>query len=480
MNSALSQAVCLQCRSSLENFVWPADRVTCSTCQQIYPLVSNNIPILVENPNEYLAQMYVHYENYLKQQDDEIQKIARALSSNPSRMPILSAFQAAIRQNSQSVRSLQLEIRPHLSIEALAAVAVEEAQPVEGASYLSMLPYLQRDWGRSEESESELAAVEGPLFAKLKELQTERDSVLVLGAGAGRVAWDLRQLYDQVFATDMSLIAAYHFYQLLNEDVEFFELSANNLRRSTDGVRRHIASLKPPSHDGGAPSSCDNFSYFIGNARNIPLPDNSISAIISIYFTDLIPLRNLLPEVKRTLKKGGLFVHLGPLEYHFVDLNDSLAADEIKTFFAANNFSAIYETEISATYLRSSASMSARLFDNWFFVARKDVAPMAPPPSVVTLDSVLKLTGSLRFETLGVLSPDGEDVLETKLVLPLGEKYEGASTVMDILRIIDGQKSTREVIEILGQDYEISDDDTREILRTLSTLVDKGGLQIIY
>ena len=481
MNRLLNKAICLHCKLPLQDFAWPRDSVACSNCKQTYPLVGNKIPILVENPYKYIAQLYIHYENYLKQQDGEILKIANAISSNPSRMPVLAAFQEAIRKNCESVRSLQLEILPHLSVEVLAAVDLKEAQFNEGGSYLTTLSYLQRDWCRSHEGESELTALERPLFAKLKELGAERDSVLVLGAGAGRVAWDLRQLYDQVYAIDMSLIMAYYFYQLLNEDLEFFELSANNLRRSIDAVRRHTASLQPHVSDKDSLSSCDNLSYFIGNAQNIPLPDHSLSAIISIYFTDLIPLRTLLPEVKRTLKEGGLFVHMGPLEYHFTDLNDSLAADEIKTVFAANNFSIVYETDIPVMHLRSAASMAARFFDNWFFIARQGTSPAAPTQSTINFDSVLKLAGPLRFEKLGLISLEGEEVLETKLVLPSGEKYEGASSVLDILRIIDGRRNAREVIEILAQDYEIPDDSAREtILSTLSMLIDKGGLEITH
>lgn len=478
MNKALNKAICLECKSPLENFVWPCDRVTCSNCKQIYPLVGDKIPVLIKSPYEYLAKMYIHYENYLKQQDGEIRKIAAAASSNLLRMPILSAFQEAIRRNTACVKSLQEEILPHLSIKALAAAAGAEPHADEGGSYLTTLSYLQRDWGWSPEGESELATLEGLLFAQLKELTTEADSILVLGAGAGRVAWDLRQLYGQVYATDMSLTMAYQFYQLLSGDLEFFELSANNLRRSTDAVRRHVASLRPRGSGEGAPGSCDNLSYFIGDAQNIPLPNHSLSAIISIYFTDLVPLRNLLPEVKRTLKAGGLFVHIGPLEYHFIDLNDSLAADEIKSVFTRNGFTIVYEAEIPAAHLRSSASMAARLFDNWFFVAYYDTSSSAPPPSVITLDSVLKLAGPLRFERLGVLSSEGEEVIETNLVLPSGEKYEGASSVLDILRIINGQRSNREVIEILAEDYEIPDESAYEvILRTFRTLFDKGVLQ---
>jgi SAM-dependent methyltransferase/uncharacterized protein YbaR (Trm112 family) len=478
MNKFLDKAICLECKSPMGNFVWPCAQVTCSNCKQIYPLVGDKIPVLLKSPYEYLAKMYIHYENYIKQQDGEIRKIAVAASSNLFRMPILSAFQEAIRRNTAWVSALQEEILPHLSIKALAAAA---GQPHgdEGGSYLTTLSYLQRDWGWTPEGESELAILEGALFAQLKTLSTEADSVLVLGAGAGRVAWDLRQLYDQVYATDMSLTMAYHFYQLLSGDLEFFELSTNNLRRSADAVRRHIASLRPQGSGKGAPGSCDNVSYFIGDAQNIPLPDRSLSAIISTYFTDLIPLRNLLPEVKRTLKEGGLFVHIGPLEYHFIDLNDSLAADEIKAVFTSNGFTIVYEAEIPTAHLRSSASMSARLFDNWFFVAYHDASPPASPPSVITLDSVLKLAGALRFERLGVISSEGEESVETNLILPSGQRYEGASSVLDILQIINGQRSNREVIEILANDYDVPDEFSYEvILRTLRTLFDKGGLEM--
>jgi ubiquinone/menaquinone biosynthesis C-methylase UbiE len=76
-----------------------------------------------------------------------------------------------------------------------------------------------------------------------------------------------------------------------------------------------------------------NVAYVIADARALPIPDASLGAVVSIFFTDVVPLSKLLPEVRRVLRPGGRFISVGPLCYHFTDKAEWLTQEETRFVF---------------------------------------------------------------------------------------------------------------------------------------------------
>ena len=453
----------------------------CSRCDEAYPLVGGALPVLVPAPREFVARAWLHYARFAKQQVDELHKLSDAAATQLLRLPILSAFQEATRRNLVHVRALQDALHPHVAVESLSAAADEATREDDGGSYFTSLSYLQRDWAGTPEGEAEIAALRAPLFEAVLTACEDRTAALVLGAGTGRLAWELCALFDRVVATDISLGMVHQLHRVLRDDLEFFELNTRNLRVALDAVRRHVASVDGVTPAAGTGRPRGSLSYLVGDAQAVPLPASAVSAVVSVYFTDVLPLRKLLPEVKRVLRPGGCFVHVGPLEYHFLDLRDSLAVDEVRAAFEHNGFTTIHEAWVRTPHLRSSVSMSTRIFDNWLFVARLDAPTESAQPEPVGPGTVLALAGPTRFETSGILSPDGDDSERTTLVVASGAQFDGAGTVLDILRAIDGRRTAGELIEELGQDYNIPDAAARNaILGTLTLLVERGGLRVVH
>lgn len=477
MNDALQNLICVSCKSELSQSEEQCKELHCAHCGCVYPLVGGRIPILVRDPIQYLAEIFLYYDAYLRQQEREAAQIAEAVHRNILRMPVIVAFQEAIRRNSLLLRELQTQVLPHVTPQSCAS-AIQTGIPAPGSSYLIDFMYLQRDWCWLEEGEREVASIENAIFSSIRKYSRDSKLVAVLGAGAGRLACDLCEVFDRVCAVDISLMAAFQCRAVLNGPVEFFELSAKNLRATMDAVRRHTASFSPSECTGDSPRQTERLSYFVADARELPLEQRCVSVVVSAYFTDLVPLRTLLPEVKRVLNDGGLFIHFGPLEYHFVDLADALSAEEFRAMLTANDFSILFESEVSATHLESSVTMASRRFDNWVVVARLNVPPAQLQASDVTLDAVLQLAVPLRFEQTEVISPHGSKIASANLILPSGRRFEGASAVTDMLRYLDGIRTTREVIELLSTQYEISvDRDVCGLLTTLTTLLRSGAIE---
>jgi SAM-dependent methyltransferase len=54
----------------------------------------------------------------------------------------------------------------------------------------------------------------------------------------------------------------------------------------------------------------------VGDACALPVEDGAVDAVVSVFFTDVVPASRLFPEVARVLRPGGRFISVGPLHYH--------------------------------------------------------------------------------------------------------------------------------------------------------------------
>jgi hypothetical protein len=98
------------------------------------------------------------------------------------------------------------------------------------------------------------------------------------------------------------------------------------------------------------------------------------SSIFSVYFTDVVPLSRLLPEIWRLLEVGGTFVHVGPLGYHFDDVNEHLSAEALIERFRAAGFEVSAPRWLTTTHYAARESLYHAHVDNMAFTARKSGA----------------------------------------------------------------------------------------------------------
>jgi ubiquinone/menaquinone biosynthesis C-methylase UbiE len=104
----------------------------------------------------------------------------------------------------------------------------------------------------------------------------------------------------------------------------------------------------------------------------MPFKDASLSAVLSLFFTDVIPIHQWINEIYRSLSKNGVFIHIGPLDYHFEDLEYQYSVEEMKEIFKQHQFEIIYEDFKKMPHLNhGERHMSMKLYNTWVFVARK-------------------------------------------------------------------------------------------------------------
>lgn len=481
MNQSLKDAICVRCKVAFGDSNAVANEIVCSGCGQRYPVIEKRIPILVADPQKYLAEIYVQYKRFLRREQNNLTKLSEQNQENETRSAAVDSVQVAMRSNARNlqriVEAIQEEVNQHVSVEDI--LDAVDGHPTVG--YSTMLDYLLRDWCWLPEGEAELEVVRAALLSGINAASAGTGTALVVGAGTGRTAWDLCDVYERVWAIDNSFTMAHHFYSLLSDGtVPFYELNSRNIFDRADSTTLHRATLSSPRGDNNGRRDNNELSYFVADALNVPAPDGAFSAIFSVYFTDVVPLELYIREITRLLKTGGVFVHFGPLEYHFDNANHLLAADEVRSLFARHGFEVRFEDRARCTHLSSGRSMVSKVYDNWVFAAIKKDVETHSAVAELTHDSVLAIAGNVHYEVNGSFSAVAEEAWEATIVCPTRERFAGAGSVLSILRLVNGSRTVGQIVDLLGREYDVKTDASREaIVLAMGKLQKHGALMVV-
>ncbi|RKO94061.1 N2227-like protein [Blyttiomyces helicus] len=255
---------------------------------------------------------------------------------------------------------------------------------------LSTLRQCVRDWtdeGKAER-DSTYQIVIDELMKRFGHLSVEERagiSVLVPGAGLGRLAWEI---VSRGFTTQGN---EFSFFMLL---VSAFILN------NTEGPRDHI--LFPWIHSFSNHTSTENMlrPVYVPNVATADIPptagfsmvagefcsvynsepgthdEHSRDAVVSCFFLDTA--KNIvayLETIHRVLKPGGVFINIGPLLYHWEGLSKELSVeltlDELLLLIKQIGFDIVEERRVDASYASNISSMMETRYRCSFFVCSK-------------------------------------------------------------------------------------------------------------
>lgn len=358
--------ICPGCGASLSEARAEGGWLDCAGCERRYPLVRGRIPVLMPDPVLYLACLYLQHDRYLRRQASRIAALRAAVDRYPERAQVLAEIADALDWNRALIEAAAAELASYLT-------PVDLTRALDAPSfvaYSTTLEYLERDWCWLPAGEEELGATLGAMLGCIEEHAPGLGSVLVLGAGTGRIAWELTERFQRVYALDAALTMAQRFHDVMDGGVSFYAVSTCSMVSSADLVRRREAvPVSPGAAAGGALPRSGDLSYLVGDLAALPLPAGSAAVVASVYCTDVMPLDCYLDELNRVIEPGGLFLHFGPLEYHFDDISRHLSAAEVRSAFEAEGFATVKDEHLELRHLSAEGSMAPRVFDNWVFGA---------------------------------------------------------------------------------------------------------------
>ncbi len=425
----------------------PLRDMTCTACARTYPAPSG-IPVLLTAHERHLADSFVDALQHGRHAGARAERFRGA--GNGDR----AVAEAGSRQFFDDVVSA---LAPVVEPRALGAIVLD-GRNLASPAYGDALPYVLRDWAYTETSEAELGVIDDRARALLPD--GPLGCALVLGAGAGRTAWNLRDRFAEVVAIDMSFAMAYAFGRIHHGGLTLWE---NHLR--TDSVptftRYALAPRAPTRPPAGA------FEFWVATAADLPVADHSVDVVCCFYFLDVIRISTLAAEIRRVLRPGGRIINIGPLAYHHDEVLEHLDPAHVRALLRSFDLIVDPESEgwMRAGHLQLGPHM-LRAIDHTVWSFRADFVPRQ-----INSTTILRPRAPIEVR---IARTDGGETIT--LVTP-GHWLEVEMLQADAVELLDGRRSVAACIDVLATSYEIDDGVRAQILVELDRLRTIGMLE---
>ena len=202
----------------------------------------HGVPVYIEKSKlpSYLAEAYYLYSNHLKFLSEHIQKYDSY--AKEKRADYFNALKEAFMQNAENVSPIVKLLENEISVSSYESVRINPNDNVRAT--LKDFVYLRRDWCFLEESEAQLSRIGQSFKEALSEIKFETQNTLFLGCGVGRVAADLSDIFQKIYATDKSFSMIWHLQKLLQgEAITFYTPQLKNIEKTENAARKHIAKI---------------------------------------------------------------------------------------------------------------------------------------------------------------------------------------------------------------------------------------------
>ncbi|HVT08507.1 MAG TPA: class I SAM-dependent methyltransferase [Polyangia bacterium] len=348
----------------------------------MYPALADELPVLVPKASRHLAAEAIRLRRDLSWFQQQRSLLAAGERRFPRRAQTQERIRVALERTSDCFVEILAAMVSHLDPAAVVEVAAQPLTDSGAYGARRICSLLRRDFGGEPEGEEEVKTLARAVQAELRATHRAGDAVLVIGCGAGRVAEELAATGRAVTAIDLSAVLLSAARLLRARPLDLCDVQTRNARDAASQAEAFVASYRPPLTSAGVDAA--RVRYAVADATAMPFQDESWPVIVSVFFTDVVPLSKLLPEIWRVLTPRGRFIHVGPLGYHFDDPAEHLAADELLDAFRFGGFEVGPTRWLPTTYYRTPGALCVSTFDNLVFSARKTrrrllVEPPLPP-----------------------------------------------------------------------------------------------------
>lgn len=409
-------------------------------------IVVGDVNVYINEFDNYIADSFYilfRHKNYLEQVKNLF------LKKPENRLKYYELLYEAFSHNIKLLDNVIEPLKENINIDSFASTSLVST-PTTNNLHLKDYHYLQRDWCKDSDKK-QIEIITSEILRGLQQNTSAGGNALFLGAGTGRFAFDLVNHYDHCYLTDKSYSMAWHTINLMKgKDFTFFKPILKNAQGVTNVAKKYTAAI-PEKYL----KKCHKIEYFVADILSLPISSNSINAVFSIYFTDVVPFSLWYEKINKLIVNNGLFIHFGPLDYFHTDPKELLTADEFRDFFENNGYETLIDEIVDSPHLEDPNTMSYKVYRNWFFIARKkDIHNTIIP---IKGDTIFRLNELVYYEKKGFLKEGKEEETEVCLELSSGI-FNGADSVIQIFKLINGKNSFNEIITKLEASGFIIDD----------------------
>jgi hypothetical protein len=394
----------------------------CAGCDVEFPRVAG-IPWLFAEPNAALGEWRGRLHFSLQKLERDRQKVVAALATPSLRAATrlrLEALEHATRDHGERLRALlaPLDVEQRsASYETYLALRTRLPSDQGLTTYYTNI---HRDWcWGTAENDASFAA----LGASLHDAPPSR--ALVLGAGAGRLAYDLHT------RTAAALTVALDFNPLLSlvadkvtrgETIALYEFP---IAPRGDAAVLRTLSAPAPARAG--------LVFVLGDAHRPPFRRGAFDTVVTPWLVDILPERFdlLCARVNALLGDGGRWLNFGSLSFHEPDPAGRYGVDECRAVLEENGFGDVRMEEHELPYLSSPASRHSRRerIVSWSARKQRDVKKIP------------------RYHALPEWLVRGTDPV------PLDDAFRGQAAATRIhaflMSMIDGRRSIKDMAKLI-------------------------------
>lgn len=410
---------CPRCRGPLAS----GAVVSCSACALEFPAL-DGVPCLLSDPAAVLGEWRARGHAFLAELEAQAGRYRAALDPSVTRTTTRNRLKLLAAACTDHARRLRALLAP-LGIGAAAAPELYRALGVSLPTSQGLTSYyanLHRDWCWGEaENEAAFRLMDGALGTSAP------GRTLLLGVGAGRLAYDLHQRrHPQVLvAADINplfLLAAQRL--LAGEALELYEFPIAPRDIDSHAILRRLQAPGP---------AAQGLHLVFADATDGPFADGAFDTVVTPWLIDILDedLASFACRLNGWLRPGGRWVNSGSLAFAGDDPARRYALEEVLDIAAAAGFTVDLLREDAVPYLGSPASRHARLETVVTFAAIKREQATAPARAR--------------------RSPEWLE--RTELPVPLLPEFEGRQLELRVLAyvtsLVDGRRSIRDVAQVL-------------------------------
>ncbi|MGE0624891.1 MAG: methyltransferase domain-containing protein [Pseudomonadales bacterium] len=368
MTALAERLACPRCSTPLAG-------LSCTACQVDFP-VHENVPWLVADPDATRLEWRNRWQMVMADLDHRQRAARQALANDPgpatrARLDNLADGYAA---QHRSLKTLLADLGLTKPADLETYLALKTRLP----SRMGLMAYeanVFRDWCWGErENQASLDAVRRALGDGTPE------SVLVLGAGAGRLAYDVHASCAPGLTVALELNPLLTTITRRMASGETVTLTEFPLAPKA-GARSALArSLQAPAPAG------KGFEVVLADANRPPFQAGSFDVVLTPWLLDVIdtPTETMLALINSLLIPGGRWIYHGSLAFDRPDISANLNLDELVVLVGDSGFDSLGATEETTSYLDCPDSRHGRRESVVTLTARK-VADVPAPPRQQTL-----------------------------------------------------------------------------------------------
>ena len=353
---------CPRCELALRHY--PDSSFGCSGCGLTFPLL-DGVPCLFAEPAAALAEWRQRLHFALEKLAQDAAGLQLELQNSrlrPLARERLTLLYRACTDQARRLAELLAPLAVHNSQTGIATHLALQTRPPTDQGLTTYYPNIHRDWawGDTENAES-LKLVSGALLGRAVGTQ-HTDSggatgtIVVLGAGAGRLAYDLHQQVgpEVTLALDFNpLLALVAARAVAGTGVDLWEFPIAPRAMGDHAVLRTLVAPEPVR---------DGFHLLLADVLRPPLLAGSVDVVVTPWVVDILPedFRSFAARMNGLLKPGGRWICFGSLAFSQPEIAARYSLEEVLAIIMDSGFGEPDVREDEIPYMCSPASRHGR------------------------------------------------------------------------------------------------------------------------